>query len=190
MGLWLVQRCRVEFRERGYTHDYETLMDAAQSAEPLRSLIDPDDPRFFHPADMPAEIAAFCSETGQPIPETVGQFIRCCLESLALKYRLVLAWLEDVTGTRIEVVHIVGGGSQNRLLNQLTASACARPVVAGPVEATAIGNVLIQARTAGELGTLADGRAVVRESFQLDYFDPQPDSRWLEATERFHRLLR
>jgi rhamnulokinase len=163
-------------------------MSAAESAEPLRSLIDPDDPQFLSPADMPAEIAAFCRETGQVVPETVGQFVRCCLESLALKYRLVLGWLEEVTGTRIEVVHIVGGGSRNRLLNRLTASACGRPVLAGPVETTVIGNVLIQARTDGELGTLADGRAIVRESFPVERFDPFPDPRWSEAVERFDRL--
>jgi rhamnulokinase len=190
MGLWLVQRCRVAFQERGYRHDYDTLMAAAESAAPLRSLIDPDDPRFMNPADMPGEIAAFCSETGQPLPETIAQYVRCCLESLALKYRLVLGWLEEVTDTRIEVVHIVGGGSRNRLLNQLAASACRRTVVAGPVEATVIGNVLIQARTAGELGSLADGRTIVRESFQPEQFDPQPDARWVAATERFLRLLR
>jgi rhamnulokinase len=188
MGLWLVQRCRLAFQTRGGDHDYETLMSAAESAEPLRSLIDPDDPRFLNPHDMLAEIAAFCGATGQVVPETVGQFVRCCLESLALKYQLVLGWLEEVTGTRIEVIHIVGGGSRNRLLNRLTASACGRPVCAGPVEATAIGNVLIQARTAGELNTLADGRAIVGESFPVERFDPLPDPRWSEAVERFDRL--
>ena len=190
MGLWLVQRCRLAFQARGSDHGYEALMSAAESAEPLRSLIDPDDPRFLNPADMLAEIAAFCGETCQPIPDTVGRFVRCCLESLALKYRLVLGWLEEVTGTRIEEVHVVGGGSRNRLLNRLTAGACGRLVSAGPVEATAIGNVLVQARTAGELGTLADGRAVVRESFPVERFDPLPDPRWSEAGERFDRLIR
>lgn len=181
MGLWLVQRCRMAFQSRGGVHDYELLMAAAESAEPFRSLIDPDDARFLNPVDMLAEIAASCHETGQPVPETIGQFIRCCLESLALKYRLVLGWLEEATGTRIEAVHIIGGGSRNRLLNQLTANACGRPVFAGPVEATAIGNVLIQARAAGELNTRADGRAVVRESFPVERFEPQFDSRWSEA---------
>jgi len=190
MGLWLVQRCRLAFQARGYDRDYESLIRVAEEAEPLCSLIDPDDPRFLNPADMPAEIAAFCRETSQPMPETAGQFVRCCLESLALKYRLVLGWLEEVTGTRIAVVHIIGGGSRNRLLNQLTATACGRPVLAGPVEATAIGNILIQARTAGELSTLADGRAIVGESFPVEQFDPLPDARWLEAIERFDRLTR
>jgi rhamnulokinase len=188
MGLWLIQRCRLAFQESGAEHNYETLVAAAEAAEPLRSLIDPDDARFLKPAHMPAEIASFCRETGQPVPETIGQFVRCCLESLALKYRLVLGWLEEVTNTRIEVVHIIGGGARNRLLNHLTANACGRLVLAGPVEATAIGNVLVQARAVGELGTLADGRAVVRESFPVERFDPQADSRWLEAIGRFGQL--
>jgi rhamnulokinase len=180
MGLWLVQRCRVAFGER----DYDSLLAEAGAAEPLRSLIDPDDPRFLNPPDMPAAIAGFCRETGQPVPESVGQFVRCCLDSLAAKYRFVLGWLEEVTGTRIEVIHVVGGGSRNRLLNQLTADATGRPVLAGPIEATALGNVLIQARAVGELDNIADVRAVVRESFPLGRFDPRPDPRWA-AAERF-----
>ena len=152
-------------------------MAEAVVAEPGRSLIDPDDPRFLNPPDMPAEIAAFCRETGQPVPDTAGRFVRCCLESLARKYRLVLEWLMEVTGTRIDVIHIVGGGSQNRLLNQLTADATGCPVLAGPVEATALGNVLIQARAAGELRSLGDLRAVVRESCSVEQFDPRTEER-------------
>lgn len=169
MGLWLVQRCRAAF---GADADYDVLTRQAEESPPLRSRIDPDDPRFLNPPDMPAAIAGFCRETGQPVPETPGQFVRCCLESLALKYRDVLDRLAAVTGVPIEVVHVVGGGSRNRLLNQLTADATGLPVVAGPVEATALGNVLVQARAAGELGSLADLRAVVRESFAPEVFSP------------------
>ena len=150
-------------------------MSAAEAAEPLRSKIDPDDPRFLNPPDMPAEIAAYCRETGQPVPDTPGRFVRCCLESLAAKYRLVIEWLEEVTGERVQVIHVVGGGSRNTLLNQLTANATGRPVLAGPVEATALGNVLIQARAAGELDSLADLRRAVRESFPVTRFDPRPE---------------
>src|SRR5205823_10008788 len=121
-----------------------------------------------------AEIAAACREIGRPVPETVGQFVRCCLDSLALKYRVVVRWLEEVTGARVEVIHVVGGGSRNRLLNQLTADACGVPVLAGPAEATALGNVLVQARAAGELASLADARAVARESAAVERFDPRP----------------
>ncbi|HJZ58855.1 MAG TPA: rhamnulokinase family protein [Gemmataceae bacterium] len=189
MGLWLVQRCRAAFQKAGIERDYDELIAEAESAEPLRTLIDPDHSRFLNPADMPAEIAAFCRETGQPVPDTPGRLVRCCLESLALKYRLVIGWIEEVTGTPVEVIHVVGGGSQNRLLNQLTADACARPVLAGPVEATALGNVLIQARAAGELGSLRDVRAVVRESLPVHQFGPRLDTRWAPAADRFAALV-
>ncbi|QEL14984.1 rhamnulokinase [Limnoglobus roseus] len=181
MGLWLVQRCREAFRRRGFDCDYDGLMLAAEAAEPLRSRIDPDDPRFLNPPDMPAEIAAYCRDTGQPVPDTAGRLVRCCLDSLALQYRRVVGVLEDVTGEPIEVIHIVGGGSRNRLLNQLTADATGRPVLAGPVEATALGNVLVQARVAGDLSSLADLRRVVRESFAVTAFDPRPCPEWSEA---------
>lgn len=177
MGLWLVQRCRVAFHQRGTDRGYDELMAEAEAAEPLRSVIDPDHPRFLNPPDMTAEIAGFCRDSGQPVPETVGQFVRCCLDSLAIKYRKVVGWLEEVTGTRVEVIHVVGGGSRNRLLNQLTADATGRPVLAGPAEATALGNVLIQARAAGERHSLGEVRSVVRESFPVEQFDPRPDDR-------------
>jgi rhamnulokinase len=174
MGLWLVQRCRAAFERTGTMYDYDRLMAEAEAAPPRRSVIDPDLPRFLNPADMPAEIAAACRETGQPVPETVGQFVRCCLDSLALKYRLVVRWLEEVTGERVDVIHVVGGGSRNRLLNRLTADACGVLVLAGPVEATALGNVLVQARAAGELATPADVREVAGESSAVEQFDPGP----------------
>src|SRR5207245_1697918 len=116
-------------------------------APAFHSLIDPDDERFLNPPDMPKAIQEFCRETGQPVPETQGQFARCVFESLALKYAATLDGLEELTGTKIETLHIVGGGSQNQLLNQFTANAAARPVLAGPVEATVLGNLLVQARS-------------------------------------------
>jgi rhamnulokinase len=138
MGLWLVQRCREAFRRAGDDLDYDALLRRAAAAEPFRSLVEPDDPRFLNPPAMTAAIAGYCRETAQPEPRTPGEFTRCCLESLALKYRLVLGWLAEVTGTPIRVVHVVGGGSRNRLLNQLTADATGLLVLAGPVEATAL----------------------------------------------------
>ena len=161
-GLWLVQQCRLAFAERGRTCDYAELVSLAAEAPALRSLVEPDDPRFVNPANMPAEIQAFCRETGQPAPETEGAIVRCALESLALKYRTVLGWLEELTGNTIEVIHIVGGGSQNTLLNQFAANACRRPVLAGPVEATVLGNLLVQARATGgcrQPGGIADNCA-------------------------------
>jgi rhamnulokinase len=137
---------------------------------------------------MPTAIREWCRNHGEPLPESPGELVRCALESLALKYRRVLDWLEELTGTRVEVIHIAGGGSQNELLNQFTANACGRPVVAGPVEATVLGNLLVQARAAGEIGTLADIRKVVRNSCELKRYEPDNVGRWQAAYERYLRL--
>ncbi len=188
MGLWLVQECKRSFDRTGRSFDYAELARLAGEAEPFRSLVPPDDPRFLSPDDMPAAIAGYCDETGQPKPETPGQFVRCALESLALRYRQVLDGLEELTGVPVEVVHIVGGGCQNELLNQFTANATGRPVVAGPVEATALGNVLVQARTAGEIGSLAEIREVVRNSYETKRYDPFESDAWAAARERLAGL--
>jgi rhamnulokinase len=153
------------FASQGNDYSYAELVSLAESAPPRLSIVDANDPRFFRPGNMPQLLQDACRETGQPIPETPGAMVRCAYESLAEKYRQVLAELEDITGEAIEVIHIVGGGSRSALLNQLTADACNRPVVAGPVESTVLGNLLIQLRTAGEISTLADIRHVVRQSF-------------------------
>jgi rhamnulokinase len=190
-GLWLLHRCRLAFEQKGDRLDYDRMIQLGSSATPLRSFVDPDDPRFVNPRDMPAAIRAFCSETGQPLPRTKGALIRCALESLALKYHVVLSWLEELNNRRVEVIHIVGGGSRNALLNQFTADACARPVLAGPVEATALGNVLFQARADSEVGSLADLREIVRRSFPVRTFEPRPahSDAWSEARSRFHSLI-
>jgi len=190
MGLWLVQRCRLAFSQRGHDFDYAQLAELAKDAPAFRSLVDPDRPEFMDPPDMTEAIAAECRRTEQPVPETEGQFIRCALESLALKYRMVLGWLEELTGIPVTVIHIVGGGTQNRLLNQFTADACGRPVVKGPVEATALGNVLIQARAAGDLSTLSDIRDVVRRSESIEEYTPENAAAWDEAWERFQTACR
>ncbi|MFO1462083.1 MAG: rhamnulokinase family protein [Verrucomicrobiota bacterium] len=190
MGLWLLQRCRAALRDDGGMPEYSDLVRWASEAVPLRSLVDPDDPRFLNPPDMVAALQEFCRETRQPVPETPGALVRCILESLALKYETVLRQLETLTGNRIRVVHIVGGGSRNELLNQWTADATARPVVAGPVEATEFGNVLVQSRALGELGSLAEMRRAVVESSELRTFGPRPTEmdRWTEARKRFSDL--
>lgn len=177
MGLWLVQECKRAFEKNGRNFDYADLARLATAAEPFRSLIDPDDARFLNPPDMPAAIQEYCRETRQPVPETEGQIIRCVYESLALKYALVLDWLEELTGSRIEVLHIVGGGSKNEVLNTFTANACGRPVIAGPAEATALGNLLIQARAYGEIGSLAEVREIAQHSSELKTFNPDPAQR-------------
>jgi rhamnulokinase len=156
----------------------------AAKAPALRSLINPDDPRFFNPPDMPKAIQDFCRGTKQPIPKTEGELVRCAYESLALKYREMLDGLEELTGDRIEVIHIVGGGSQDKILNQFTANACERPVIAGPVEATATGNLLAQVRASGELGSLAEMRDVVRRSTQPVSYEPTDSSAWRAAAQQ------
>ena len=188
MGLWLVQQCKRAFDIRGKAFDYAKLALLAAKATPLRSLLNPDDPRFLNPASMPKVIQEFCRQTGQPVPKTEGQFIRCAYESLALTYRKVLGWLEELTASRIEALHIVGGGSQSRMLNQFTADACQRPVLAGPVEATAMGNLLVQVRASGELASLAELRAVVRDSSEVITFEPGKPAAWDEASAMLGRI--
>jgi rhamnulokinase len=181
MGLWLVQQCKKSFDARGRSYDYAELATLAAKAAPLRSLVNPDDSRFLNPPDMVKAIQDFCRETGQLVPRTEGELVRCAYESLALKYRQVLSWLEELTGNRIEVVHIVGGGSQSTMLNQFTADACQRPVVAGPVEATAMGNLLTQVRASGELSSLSEMREVVRKSSDVRVFEPTKRTKLAEA---------
>jgi rhamnulokinase len=180
-GLWLVQRLRDELAPET---DYGKLSEMASSAAPLVSLIQPDDPRFLNPASMAEAMADFCAETAQPIPATTEAFVRCAYESLALRYRAVLGQLEKLTGRRLKTIHVVGGGARNRLLNQMTADATDRPVVAGPVEATAVGNLLAQALCLGELSSHAEGRALVRRSFPVETFEPEETGPWDEAWER------
>ena len=189
MGLWLVQECRRTFERQGKSLNYAELTHLAAESKPFRSLVDPDTAAFLAPADMPAAIADWCQSHGQTAPTSAGEFVRAALESLALKYRMVLGWLEELAGAKVEVIHIVGGGSQNELLNQFAANACGRPVVAGPVEATALGNVLVQARTSGALATLAEMRSVVRASSALQHYEPRDQASWNDAYGRFSELL-
>ena len=172
MGLWLVQGIKQSAERAGRDLDYAALNERARAAEAGRTLIDCDDPRLLAPDDMAAAIQAVAQDAGQPVPETDGQLVRCALESLAKKYAEVLRGIEGVTGATCEVLHIVGGGSQSTLLNELTAAACGIPVVAGPVEATALGNVLTQARSTGTVRDLAHARQIVRASCEPVRIDP------------------
>ena len=190
MGLWLVQGCKRAFEKGGKTFDYAELTLLAEASKPFRSLVDPNDHPFLHPENMAEELRTWCSRTFQPIPETEGQLVRCALESLALKYRHVLEGIEQLTGEKVEVIHIVGGGSNSDLLNQFTANACGVPVITGPVEATVMGNLLIQARTAGQLSSLAEIRTIVRNSTTSRRFDPEQQDAWQNAYERFLALLK
>jgi sugar (pentulose or hexulose) kinase len=189
MGLWLVQECRRQWQREGHDHSYGELAQMANRAKPLAALIDPDYKPFLSPGDMPRKIEEFCKKTGQRPPNARGEFVRACLDSLALTYRKTLEGLEDVLGRKAGAIHIVGGGCQNELLNQMTADACNRPVLAGPVEATAIGNILVQAMATGDVKSLADARAIVRQSFDVKRYEPRQTKPWDEAYAKYRQML-
>jgi rhamnulokinase len=185
-GMWLVQECRRKWAgPQGEMLPYNELFALAERAPAFASLIDPDHASFLAPDDMPAAIRAFCTNTQQVPPAGMASMTRCILESLALKYRATLTQLEQLLGHEVDCIHIVGGGSQNALLCQFAANACNRPVLAGPVEATAIGNVLVQMVALGELASMDDAGDVVRRSFPLKEYQPQDSVQWSEAYERF-----
>ncbi len=186
-GLWLVQRCRRLWNAQSPV-GYDDLKRLAEQAPPFAAFVDPDAPEFLNPEDMPESIRGFCRRTGQRPPEGQGPIIRCVLESLALKYRAVLDDLASVVPEPIETVHIIGGGSQNWVLNRFTADATGRTVVAGPVEATAIGNILGQALALGRVGSLEEARRIVAASFRLETYEPHPSPAWDEAFGRFLRI--
>ncbi|HZN32698.1 MAG TPA: FGGY-family carbohydrate kinase [Pirellulaceae bacterium] len=188
-GLWLVQECRRIWKADGHEYGWDELTRRASQSPPLVSLIDPDDPSFTAPKDMPAAIRDYCRRTNQPAPDSEGAVIRCALESLALRYRMVLGMLEELIGGRLETIHIVGGGTQNRLLNQMAADATSRRVVAGPVEATAIGNLMMQAVADGAVGDIAQAREIISRSFAVQQFLPKNPRPWDAAYETFQRLL-
>ena len=190
MGLWLVQECRRTWSRAGREYSYDELITKARAARPFATLVEPDDPTFLAPGDMPARLAAYAARTGQPTPGDEGSFVRCALESLALKYRWTIRQLEQILGTTIRAVHVVGGGSRNALLCQFTADACGIPVHAGPVEATAAGNVLLQAMARRRVGSLAEARAIVAASFPVDTYEPRDVAAWEDANGRFEGLAR
>lgn len=187
-GLWLVQECRRIWKQDGRDYSWDYLSRIASESAPLVSVINPDDPRLIAPEHMPHMIAQLCEESGQTRPATNGAVIRCALESLALKYRQVLGNLEELVGRRIETIHIVGGGTQNELLCQMAADACHRTVIAGPIEATAIGNVMMQAVAAGDVGSIAEARQIVRASFNVEEYQPQNPGPWDEAYAKFQSM--
>lgn len=187
-GMWLLECCRREWKAQGMETSYSELCEAAGKVERFRSLVNPDDERFANPRSMLKEIAAACRESGQVVPETPGEYTRCILESLALRYRQVMSMLKEFSPHDIKRLHIIGGGSRNRALNQMTADAIGMPVVAGPSEATAMGNALIQARAAGMVGSLAEMRRVVACSTETEIFTPNADAAWEDAYKKFLNL--
>jgi rhamnulokinase len=183
VGLWLVQESRRALWPAGDAPSYEELAALAEAAPAFTAFIDPDDERFLRPGNLPARVRGFCAETGQPVPEDNGTLIRVLLESLALRYAVAVDELARASGHPVEAIQVVGGGSNNRLLCRLTASATGLPVRAGPVEATASGNLCVQAIAAGELASVAEARELVARSFPVTTYQPAGD--WAEARARF-----
>lgn len=189
MGLWLIQECRRDWQKQGRNYSWNEIVAEAEQAEPFRSILDPDYGEFFAGGDMVKKIQNFCRKTSQPVPETVGQIARCIYESLALKYRWALERLEEIKGERIGQLNIVGGGIQNKLLNQMAADAIDRPVVTGPIEGAAIGNLLAQAMALGEIRTMDELRDVVRASEPVSRYEPNHTPAWQAAYTRLLSLL-
>ena len=189
-GLWLVQECRRVWNQAGANLDWEALNQLSAAAAPLRSFVNPDAADFWPPATCPRPSATFCRKTGQPVPEDKGAVLRCALESIAMKFRQVLGMCEELTGGRIETIHIVGGGTKNRQLCQFAADACGRRVVAGPVEATAIGNVMMQAVAAGDVGLDRRGpRGHPPQLPRRGVSSRKNTAAWDEAYERFLKVV-
>jgi rhamnulokinase len=187
-GLWLLHECRRMWALEGDEYSFDRLVSLARQAPPLRSFVEPNEPAFAEPGDMPARIRAFCAHTGQPEPAEPGEVVRCIFESLALKHAETIDLLASVTGTSPAEIHLVGGGARNELLCRWTADAAGIPVLAGPEEATLLGSLLVQAMAAGEIGSIEEGREVVRASFAPLPCEPQDTDAWQEARERFAAL--
>lgn len=188
MGLWIVQQCRATWAAQGHSYSYADLVQLAAAAPPLRALIDPNDGRFLPPGDHPSLVQTLCVECEQPVPATHGAIIRCVLESLALAYRDVLHTLDMLAGHTTEVIHVVGGGARNALLCQMTADATGLPVVAGPVEATVLGNALVQLIALGELRDVAEARQLVATMGDLQRYEPRDAAVWEDAYKRYRRV--
>jgi rhamnulokinase len=187
MGLWMLQCCRRAWLAAGHEYDYAQLTDEASKAEPFRSIVTPDSSLFLSPSDMPAAIDEFCRKTDQPTPDSPGAYTRAILESLALKYRVILADMATVTGKPIQEIRVIGGGSKSQLLNQLTADATGRRVLAGPTEAAVLGNIGVQMLATGAAGSLEEMRAIIGRSFPVDIYEPRDTAAWTNAITRFEQ---
>ena len=189
MGLWLIQECRRQWQREGTLLSFDELEREAREAEPFASLIDPDYPAFQTPGNMPKRIREYCEKTGQKVPETTGAIIRTIAESLAFRYRATVEGMEDVTGKKYDVINIVGGGIKDKMICQFTANATKRTVSTGPVEATSIGNVVVQGIAMGAIKDLAEGRKIVRDSFEIIDYTPQNTDAWDEAYLKWQEII-
>lgn len=185
MGLWILQQCKAQWKEAGFDYSYDDLMTIADEAPHLQSFIDPDFGEFLLPGEMIEKVKKYCRETQQPIPETDGEVVRAVLQGLALRYRYVIEMLEKISGLKASIIHVVGGGSKNRILNQFTADAIGRRVYSGPVEATAIGNIIVQAMANGDISSWQDGVEIINNSFDIEVFMPGDQKLWNDAYSQF-----
>jgi rhamnulokinase len=188
-GLWLLQSCRRSWAASGHDYGYDELVSAAGAERPFQALIDPDSPGFRNPSDMVVAIDGFCRDTGQPAPLGPPAYSRAIMESLAFKYRTVIESLEELTGRRFDAIRVVGGGARNRLLNQFTADATGRTVIAGPVEATALGNIAMQMLATGAVTSLGEARAMIERSFPVERFYPTETDQWEPHYHRFREYV-
>jgi sugar (pentulose or hexulose) kinase len=189
MGLWIWQECRRQWEKEGKSFNYVELAEMASSAQPFSSFINVNDNEFLFPGNMPEKIRLYCADNGQKVPDGIAQISRVVLESLAMEYRYAMDNLEDTVENRVETLHIVGGGSQNKILSQFTASSTRKSVIAGPVEATAAGNLLVQAMANKEISDISQLREVVRRSFPLLVYQPKDTSLWDENYEKYRKLV-
>ncbi len=187
MGMWLIQECKRIWDEEKEI-EWNEIVELSNAVEPFKCLINPDDSLFLNPGNMPNAIQEYCKKTSQFVPQTKGEIARCIYDSLVLKYKFTIKQIESVTGKPIEKLHIIGGGAHNQMVNQLTADATGIPVFAGPVEATAVGNIMMQAKAVGAVESLAEIREIIRNSFEIKQYTPSPKLNWEEAYERFEKL--
>lgn len=188
MGMWLIQECKRIWDETGEL-EWQEIVDLSHAAQPFKCLIDPNDPSFLNPGNMPKAIQEFCAKTNQPFPETKGEIARCIYDSLVLAYKHAVKQIESITGKPIAKLYIIGGGANHKTMNQLTADAIGIPVFAGPTEATAVGNIMLQAKACGAVSSLAEIREMVRNSFVIGKFNPSPELDWEAAYRDFEKLL-
>jgi rhamnulokinase len=188
MGMWLIQECKRIWDEKEIL-DWPEIVELSNQAEPFKCLINPDDSMFLNPGNMPEAVQEFCNKTNQTVPVTRGEIARCIYDSLVLKYKFTIEQIELVTGKQIKKLHIIGGGANNKMMNQLTADATGINVVAGPAEATATGNIMIQARALGAVGSITEIREVIKNSFEVSEYNPSPNEKWDFAYEKFKRLI-
>jgi rhamnulokinase len=186
MGLWLLQQCKVSWAAKDFT--YPQLVELAGKAKPFAAILDPDAAEFLNPSDMPEAIRNFCSKTGQAVPADEGSMVRIILESLALKYALTLRQLKEISPVPLEKIYIIGGGVNNSMLCQYTANACDMPVVTGPAEGTALGNILVQAMAMGQLSSLQEIRQVVKNSFSSVVYQPENTAEWKDALYKYEQI--